>query len=214
MHLLVLLSLLVISRHFHFCLFLFVYLFNLKVWKEKEQIRQHGCTLKQKALAIKLQALWRGYLIRSYYLVVEKAMGISSTAGEKYMNDPDSEINLYNYMLFCHVVLNDYSRARDLYTKALQRMEYRGPDIAFVLYAYIIFAFVSHEEDHSDILILRDRARKAEEVRENMRRKRLGMVTSRSIERGTYKHGKVFDLAATGFFRHQAETNGDNFLNA
>ena len=59
-------------------------------WLESEQIRKNGCTNRQAALATKLQAMWRGYKTRSYYLFVEKAMEISLSAGEKYMANPGS----------------------------------------------------------------------------------------------------------------------------
>lgn len=43
-------------------------------------------------------------------------------------------------------------------------MQYRGPDIPFVLYSYVVFAMVSHDEDYMDIVILLERAKKAEQV--------------------------------------------------
>ena len=93
--------------------------------------------------------------------------------------------------------------------EALRRMQWRGPDIAIVLYAYIVFAFVSHDNDYSDILMLVDRAKKAEEVREKMIRAAKGEPPSQALENGTYVHGKVFEFASLGFFKFAA-TSKDN----
>ena len=120
----------------------------------------------------------------------------------------DSEGNLYNYMLFCHATLHDYERSRELYIKALKRMEWRGPDLPFVLYAYSIYAFVTHDQDYSDILMLLERARKAEELRYAMLRKKEGLKELK-FEEGNFKYGKVFELATVGFFRHNAVEQDD-----
>ena len=77
-------------------------------------------------------------------------------------------------MLHCHLVLKDVQKARYLYAEALRRMEYNGPDVAFVLYAYPIFAFVTHELDYPEIVYMLERARKAEEMREQQIRIRSG----------------------------------------
>lgn len=157
-------------------------------------------------MATKLQALWRGYYIRSYYELVEKAMEITTNAEAKYMDDPDNDVNLYNHALHCFAILSDHARARALYIEALRRMEYRGPDIAFILYSYCVFAFVTHDQDYADILMLLERARKAEEVRENQIRKAAGILESLAVEKGTFTHGKIFELANVGFFRYAANS--------
>jgi hypothetical protein len=181
-------------------------LHDRRAYFESKEIRTYGCTLKQKALATKLQAIWRGYYIRSYYELVERAMEISTNAEAKYMENPDSDVNLYNHALHCFAILGDYARARALYIEALRRMEYRGPDIAFILYSYCVFAFVTHDQDYSDILMLLERARKAEEIRENQIRKAAGLLESLAVERGTFTHGKIFELANVGFFRYAANS--------
>jgi hypothetical protein len=83
-------------------------------------------------------------------------------------------------------------------------MEWRGPDVAFVLYAYAIFAAYTHDLDFADILALLERGRLAEEVRETQLRKARGEEASQAILNGTFRHGKVFELANIGFFRHYA----------
>ena len=47
---------------------------------DTEESRKHGCTLVQKRLITSVQALYRGYKIRSYYTYVESAMNISMQA--------------------------------------------------------------------------------------------------------------------------------------
>jgi hypothetical protein len=160
--------------------------------------------VKQWTLIIKVQALYRGYKIRSYYTHVEKAMIVSTDAERNYMTYPDKDSSLYNYALHCHVIIQDYPRARKLYQEGLRRMEWRGPDVAFLLYSYAIFAFVTHDLDYSDVCALLTRARVAEEVREQQMRHARGEEPSQAILNGTYRHGKIYDLANIGFFRKYA----------
>ena len=173
-------------------------------FRERDEILIHGCTLLQRTSIIKLQALYRGYKIRSYYLYVERAVEISEGAERMYMTYPEKDSSLYNYALHCHIILHDYPRARSLYGEAMRRMEWRGPDVAFVLYAYSIFCFYTHDLDYSDVLVFLERARKAEEVQEQQRRHAKGEERSQAIDNGTYRHGKIFDLANIGFFRKYA----------
>lgn len=116
-------------------------------FKDLEQLMTLGYTSKQSALAIKLQAYWRGYTIRNYYKVVGSALQISLVAESTYFAEPDVDHHLWNYTLHCHVILLDFERARRLYMEALTRMAQRGPDQAFILYAYSIFAFVTQDLD-------------------------------------------------------------------
>ena len=173
-------------------------------FRERDEKLIHGCTLEQKRLLTRVQALYRGYKIRSYYLYVEKAMEISEAAERMYMTYPEKDSSLYNYALHCHIILHDYDRARQLYAEAIRRMEWRGPDVGFVLYSYAIFAYFTHDLDYSDVLVMLDRARKAEEVNEQYARQARGEERSQAIDNGTYRHGKIFDLANIGFFRKYA----------
>lgn len=174
---------------------------------EQCQMNERGYTTRQNNLVITLQKLWRGYICRHYYVYVEGAMKISMTAEIDYLNNPMSDKHLYNYTLHCHVVLRDYTKARRLYVECLERMAFRGPDFAFILYAYAVFAFVTHELDYSDILLLISRAQKAEETREVLLRKKNGQMKSLAIENGTFRHGKVFEFAKLGFFRFSANSD-------
>lgn len=174
------------------------------VFRDAEQIRRFGCTTAQRALCVKLQAMWRGYKIRSYYTYVEVAMNISLHAEKQYLSSPDTDSHLYNYALHCHCILHDYTRARSLYYESMRRMEWRGPDVSFVLYSYAIFAMYSHDLDTADVLELLERGRRAEETREKQLRRAKGMEESQAIAKGTFRHGQIFELANIGFFRHYA----------
>jgi len=181
-----------------------------RAWIDQNEIRQYGCTLKQMAGITKIQALYRGYKIRSYYVAVEAAMLISDNAEKQYMTFPDIDASLYNYALHCMCVTQDFKRARNLYAEGLRRMEYRGPDVAFLLYSYAIFSFVTHSLDYSDITELLHRARVAEEVREQQYRAAHGEEPSQAIQNGTYVHGKVYYLANIGFFRKFANEKANS----
>ena len=76
-------------------------------FRERDEKLIHGCTLEQKRLLTKVQALYRGYKIRSYYLYVERAMEISEAAERMYMTYPEKDSSLYNYALHCHIILHD-----------------------------------------------------------------------------------------------------------
>ena len=80
----------------------------------------------------------------------------------EYLTNPESFQTACNYALYVHVVANDYERARRVYTQAFEKMKWRGPDSAMLLYSYAIFAFVTHDETTSTIQELLCRARAAE----------------------------------------------------
>jgi hypothetical protein len=115
-------------------------------------------------------------------------------------------------------VLLDWDRARRIYIESLRRMHSRGPDIAFVLYAYSVFAFVSHDLDYDDICGLLDKARGAELARAMVMRskstvehvlsrtKRNVVIEEVQINHDNYPYGKLFEFASIGFFRYSAQT--------
>ena len=62
-----------------------------------------------------------------------------------FLENPNKIEALCNYTLYLHAVQLDYDRARIMYGKMLEYMVGRGPDNAFVLYAYAIFATGTRE---------------------------------------------------------------------
>ncbi len=177
---------------------------DANAFSERVQKQRFGATLKQVALAVKLQAIWKGFKVRSYYKSIETALNISVAAESNYLKDPQKAGNLFNYALHCHVFLHDDNRARKLYMEGLRQMNFKGPDDANLLYAYTIYVFVTHEQDFADILMLLTRARKAEEQRENLRSIKETGAPSQAVKNGTYTHGRSFALANSGFFRNAA----------
>lgn len=180
-----------------------------------------GATRRQINLATKLQALWRGYYVRNYYRSLERALAISMEAESKYLKEPQNDTNLFHYAIHVHSFLLDLNRARRLYLELIRRMEWRGPDQPHILYAYAIFAFVTHDQDFSDVLMLLFRARRAEEA---IRVDQSRALVAKSARQGTpvspsrnsaggkdnhehsYRMGKMFELVDTGFFKHAATT--------
>lgn len=130
---------------------------------EALQRKKFGATLKQIALATKLQALWRGYQVRHYSRSVEKALRLCQEAESKYLNQPEVDNHVYNFALYALTFRQDIDRARRLFVESLRRMQWRGPDIAFVLYAYAVFGMLSDDEDYVDVKKLLVRAREAED---------------------------------------------------
>lgn len=132
---------------------------------ELQQIKEFGATLPQIALTIRLQALWRGYTVRHYSRSIEKALDLCQSAEAKYLAHPEVDTNVYNYALYCLTFSQDIERARKVFLEALRRMQWRGPDVAFVLYAYAIFGLLTDDEEYADVVRLVERARLAEEHR-------------------------------------------------
>ena len=173
--------------------------------RETDEKRLYGGSKRQIAIVTKWQALWRGYHCRSYYNYVEISLKISLNAELNYFNNPMKIDHLLNYALYCHVVLQDYNRARMLYIETLNRMEYLGPDSAIILYSYCIFSFVTHNCDYNDILMLLTRAKLAEEIQVNQLRKVKGLLNSLAIKNKTYHYGTIYNYATIGFYKNTAE---------
>jgi hypothetical protein len=93
---------------------------------------------------------------------VRRATAIMSKCESEYLSSPTDFKRMCNYALYCHTVLLDYDRARNVYVHAMQVMEHRGPPVSFLLYAYAIFSFVSHGLDWPSVQRLVSRAQEAE----------------------------------------------------
>jgi hypothetical protein len=164
-----------------------IILFDENLLKEEKEKRIYGgVTRKQFALIVKLQSLIRGYLIRNTYKYLERAMRISQAAEKNYFNAPEKDINVYNYALFTFVMDQDIDRARPLFLESLRRMQWRGPDIAFVIYSYAIFAMKSQDEDINEIVHLMERGNRAERIKhqefvKNLEQKYQNMISTTSI---------------------------------
>jgi len=85
-----------------------------------------------------------------------------------YLDLPDDPVALCNYALFLHCMHHNYERVRPLYMQAMRFMENRGPDNAFVLFAYAIFLAATFEDDMNSIDELAERARAANFVNPNI----------------------------------------------
>mmetsp|Transcript_32018 Transcript_32018/g.53501 ORF Transcript_32018/g.53501 Transcript_32018/m.53501 type:complete len:515 (+) Transcript_32018:187-1731(+) len=187
---------------------------------QQREVDKLGATVRELYLITKVQAKWRGYMIRCYSQYVERAMEVSSTAEQKYLTEPNVDANVYNYALFCLVEMQDINRARHVFVECLRRMQWRGPDVPFVLYSYCIFALVARDEDYLDVMMLLTRARKAEEEIDAIHRSKLGgedpekkkaVQGEGDGEAASFRYGKSYDLANTGFFRHAAVSRNNAF---
>lgn len=176
---------------------------------ERQQVKKFGATIRQINLATRLQALWRGYQVRTYSRYVARAMQISVHAESRYLGNPDVDSNLYNYALHCFVGLQDIARARRAFVESLRRMQWRGPDLPFVIYSYCIFALVARDEAYMDVMLLLERARVAEKELDAIKRRKLGGAEN-AVD-GSFRFGKSYDLANTGFFKHLAVQSHNSF---
>ena len=166
-----------------------------------------GFTLYEISLIIRLQGLFRGILSRCRKKRQRKASQLADAALEVYLRHPEVDENLYNYALYCHVILDDIPRARALYAESFRRMRKRGPDVSFVLYSYAVFSFVNRESDSGDIYLYLQSAREAELQNEVTRRRNR---TKNSVEVGeverNFEYGRSYKLATYGFYQRTAES--------
>ena len=133
--------------------------------------------LEEKEMAERLQGIWRGRRLNEYSDKWFEAK-IRSHVSKCFLRTR-TKSKPCNYTLYLHAVQLDYDRARIMYAKMLEYMVGRGPDNAFVLYAYAIFATGTREADFDDVMDMVHRARDCEP------------------KTGTH----IFDLASKGFFR-------------
>ena len=85
--------------------------------KDAQEVKKYGASRRQVALATRLQALWRGYKVRSYTDYVGRALEISLHAEQNYLGNPEVDSNLYNYALHCFVIVQDITRARRIFVE-------------------------------------------------------------------------------------------------
>ena len=147
--------------------------------EDDKQLRLCGFTRKENEVAQKLQGIWRGRQAMRTFRQMVRGAKIMKTCENDFLSDPDKIENLCNYTLYLHAVRLEYDHARILYGRMLEYMVGRGPDNAFVLYAYAIFSTATREADFDDIMDMVMRARDAEPK--------------------TGAH--CFDLAQKGFFK-------------
>ena len=147
--------------------------------EDDRQLRLHGFTRREKEVAMKLQGIWRGRQAMRIFRQMVRGAKIMKTCENDFLSNPDKIEHLCNYTLYLHTVRLDYDHARIMYARMLEYMTSRGPDNAFVLYAYACFATATREADFDDVIDMVMRARDAEP------------------KTGTH----CFDLAEKGFFR-------------
>ncbi len=152
---------------------------DLAQQEDDRHLRLHGYTRREKEMAERLQGIWRGRQAQRIFRQMVRGAKIMKSCEEDFLKHPNKIEALCNYTLYLHAVQMDYDRARIMYAKMLEYMVDRGPDNAFVLYAYAIFATATREADFDDVMDMVHRARECEP------------------KQGTH----CFDLASKGFFR-------------
>jgi ankyrin repeat protein len=160
---------------------------DVQTWEDDRMLRLKGFTRAEDQASRWLQGIWRGRIIRRTFKFMVRGARIMRNCEDEYLSDPNNPVNLCNYMVYLHVERHDYNKARPLYARALEMMSTRGPDNAFILYAYAMFVTATREEDFSEILNYVERARVANKTGANR-----------------------FNLAEKGFFRQAAVLNPNN----
>ena len=129
-------------------------------WKEQRELRLRGFTTEQQQVAEKLQAIWRGKQMVVQFRIILQATKIMKTCEDDYMAEPTNVAKTCNYMLYVHLFPpHDLERARSLYTKAMAKMQERGPDHSFILYSFLIYVTATQEEDDAVLWELHRRAK-------------------------------------------------------
>ena len=125
---------------------------DVELWEDDRMLRLKGFTRAEDQASRWLQGIWRGRIIRRTFKFMVRGARIMRNCEDEYLSDPNNPVNLCNYMVYLHVERHDYNKARPLYARALEMMSTRGPDNAFILYAYAMFVTATREEDFSEIL--------------------------------------------------------------
>ena len=160
---------------------------DVEQWEDDRMLRISGYTRAELRAANWLQGIWRGRMIRSTFRLMIRGARIMRECEDAYLSSPDDPVALCNYVLYLHVSKRDYNKARPLYARCLNMMSSRGPDNAFILFAYAMFVTATREEDFNEVM---NYVRRAHEVNKT----------------GANK----FSLAEKGFFRQVAVLNPRN----
>ncbi|ETW07966.1 hypothetical protein H310_02352 [Aphanomyces invadans] len=159
---------------------------------ERQQMHYFGYTTQMLHAAITLQSMFRMRTARVYFHRLMQGVSICRSCEADYLNDPLNLTRLGNYVLYLHAIRHDYDRARPLYSRLMEYMTARGPDVPFILRCYALFLYVTEEEDVDNIAMLFERADAID------------------------KPKKKFQLAFLGFFRYSQimfPTNAQSNLN-
>ena len=113
---------------------------DLAQQEDDRHLRLHGFTRREREMAERLQGIWRGRQAQRIFRQMVRGAKIMKSCEQVFLENPNKIEALCNYTLYLHAVQLDYDRARIMYGKMLEYMVGRGPDNAFVLYAYAIFA--------------------------------------------------------------------------
>jgi ankyrin repeat protein/tetratricopeptide (TPR) repeat protein len=160
---------------------------DIEQWEDDRMLRISGYTRAELQAASWLQGIWRGRMIRATFRLMVRGARIMRTCADKYLSNPDDPVALCNYVLYLHVGKRDYNKARPLYARCLSMMSERGPDNAFILFAYAMFVTATREEDFGEVMNYVRRAHAANKNGANR-----------------------FSLAEKGFFRQVAVLNPRN----
>lgn len=121
--------------------------FDRENFVERCQLVRWGYTQAMKLSAIRLQRLWRARQARISFRIIMKSVHLMQSCEQDYLEDPTNLVKMGNYVLYLHTIVHDYDRARPLYGRLMRMMATRGPDIAFILFSYGLFLFVTQEDD-------------------------------------------------------------------
>lgn len=121
--------------------------FDLGAFVERCQLVRWGYTQAMKQSAIQLQRLWRARQARISFRVIMRSVHLMQSCEQDYLEDPTNLVKMGNYVLYLHTIVHDYERARPLYGRLMRMMATRGPDIAFILFSYGLFLYVTQEDD-------------------------------------------------------------------
>lgn len=124
---------------------------DLRLYRMGAELKSKGFTIENEQAALRIQSQWRAKKARRGFSLLLRSVEIKNEAPRKYKENPTSIVNVCNYFVFVHAFLHDEDLARELVNKAMEYMSTRGPDNAFVLYAYAIFIASTGEEEFEDV---------------------------------------------------------------
>lgn len=133
--------------------------------RQQVEMSEKGYTTEMWEAASYLAARFKGKMDRRRVAVMQDAARFFHEAEDKYLKDPLPLPNKCNYMVYLLTSPpHNVDRARPIFMSVVDYMTTRGPDNAFVLYAFAMFLAYTGEEDFDTIELLLERARAADKT--------------------------------------------------
>ena len=179
--------------------------------RQAEEMKEKGYTTEMWNAACYMQAKWKGRQTRRRVAKMLQAASFYHDAERKYLRNPHSVPNKCNYMVYLICAPpHNYDRARPLVLSMVNFMTSRGPDNAFVLYAFAMYLCATVEEDWYTVEALFERARLADVKGNAFKKVEVGFYRQALVE-NPHDAGCCFNYALMKHWLHGDYREAEKF---